>query len=228
MSSPPPPSPPDLPPPSPGSAYVGPQSVVKKSKPVGLAVFSLVASLLGWLCCCLSIISLITSLRALGQARRGEAGGKLMAQIALLFSVLSVLLVLFGSVIGYKLMTFHDQNGVISKEGYLPAFEVRTGDCMQKPRSSPIFVKAIPCGLPHETEVFAMFDTSGPITKEAAVAQCAPAFKDYVGKAMEKSDLELTTVKIAESRFSLSGRIACLVGMKGGADTAGTLKRAKR
>lgn len=207
-----------------GAAYLGPKRTKRGGQPIGLAVTSLVLAILG---CCAGIVPLIMSWMALSRVRRGIGGGKPIAIAAMVISIMYLLVTVFGTAIAFRLLAKRDFNGQVTEAGWLPASDLRTGDCLNRPGSSPLFIKVVPCGLPHETEAFQRLPATNVPNSEMAVL-CAPGFRQYVGIKPGNSELVLMAVRVPQSTFGEAEGIACLVGQQDDQEIAGTLRNARR
>ncbi|MDA0256261.1 MAG: septum formation family protein, partial [Chloroflexi bacterium] len=99
-----------------------------------------------------------------------------------------------------------DESGQIVETGDLGVFDVRLGDCFDDPPSiaegEDIEVDslvAVPCSEPHDNEVYALLDYPAgddepyPGTtalEEYGLGVCFSAFRSYVGRVYESSDLD--------------------------------------
>jgi Septum formation len=108
--------------------------------------------------------------------------------------------VLVSTVAGWYFNASRSPTGEIEKSGDLSVLDLRVGDCFDDKDSSAdqtADVKAVPCTTEHEYEVFyigAMGDGSYP-TDDAfdtyVTQNCDPAFRAYIGKAYDDSDLDI-------------------------------------
>jgi hypothetical protein len=192
---------------------------------MGLAIASFVLALLG---CCAGIVPMIMSWVAMSRARRGIAGGHGLAMAAFIISILYLVATIVGTVLAFKLLTFRGADGTITKEGYLPAGELRAGDCLDRPGRNPLFVKVQPCAFPHETELMARIPAVSSVPESQYAALCVPAFQAYVGIPPQRSQLVLSAIPVRASTFGDASGIACLVGQKDDAQIVGTLRGSRR
>ena len=94
-----------------------------------------------------------------------------------------------------------DERGLIVESGDVSVFSLRVGDCFDDEgfdREEVSSLAAVPCGEPHDNEVYALFDiasadASYPGTEELfalADQACLQRFADFVGVAYEDSELD--------------------------------------
>lgn len=222
---PPPGESPAAPPTGPG-AYLGPPRKQAGGKPVGLAVTSFVLALFG---CCAGVVPMVMSWIAMSKARRGLAGGYSVAMAAFILSVFWFLATIIGTAVLFNLIAQRDAGtGLVTEEGYLPAGEIRAGDCLDRPGRNPIFIKVVPCNMAHEAELIQRMAASPKVPESEFAALCVPAFRQYVGIAPGKSELVLMAIPVDASMFGDAPGIACLVGQKDDALIAGTLRDSRR
>jgi hypothetical protein len=55
-------------------------------------------------------------------------------------------------------------------------------------------VSVISCDVPHDAEVYAVFDDAEAVHDDTAIDRCLPAFGPYVGVAYEESSLDVAAV----------------------------------
>lgn len=134
-----------------------------------------------------------------------------------------------------------DGAGAVATGGAVDPFEVELGDCVEQPVSGNEDVeeveevKAVPCGQPHDGEVYAVFDLPDgdfPGGKEVAAAgeeRCIADFETFVGKAYDESQYDITSLFPAkESWESKDDReYVCIVVAPEGQQVTGTLKGRK-
>jgi hypothetical protein len=110
-----------------------------------------------------------------------------------------LVLVVGAGIYVYTSRANRDNNGAIQREGQVDAFELRVGDCYDEERGAiaasltEVFsVPAVPCGQPHDNEVFAVFDVdlqSFPevdVMDEIAFDGCVEYFEPYVAGPWEQ------------------------------------------
>lgn len=131
-----------------------------------------------------------------------------------------------------------DGSGKVTEAGDLPVNEARIGDCYDEEeegsdRTSTL--AAVPCGVPHDREVFHRFDLAGDrypgveaVSREAAQA-CLDAFVGYVGVAYADSVLDAHPIVPSEETWEDDDdrTVVCVVGQEGGRIT-GSLAGAAR
>jgi len=207
-----------------GAQYLGPPRAQQRL-PMGLAIASLVLALLG---CCAGVVPLVMSWIAMSRARRGIAGGHSFAVAAFIVSFAWIVVSIGGAAILFRALAVRDATGQVVEAGYLPAGELRAADCLDRPGKEPMFVKVVPCGLPHETELIARLPTAGSVPGSELAVLCAPAFRGYVGIQPARSGLKLMAVRVSASTFGDATGIACLVGQQDDAEIAGSLRNSRR
>lgn len=111
-------------------------------------------------------------------------------------------------------------DGAIVRAGQLPSAELAPGDCfaVPDPNSNVVsIVRAQPCDDPHDLEAFHTFDSvhvgafpgEDGFTDEAQ-ALCLPAFRSYVGAAVDDTQLRVyTVVPSADSWATGDRRVVC-------------------
>jgi hypothetical protein len=204
-----------------GAEFLGPARVQNAPQPTGLAITSLVLALVG---CCAGFVPLVMSVVAISRARRGVGGAHSLAVAAFIVSLCWIVVTIGGSAFLFRALAVRDATGQVSEAGYLPAGELRAGDCLDRPGKKPMFVKVIPCGLPHETELIARLPSAGSVPESELAVLCAPAFREYVGIQPGRSGLKLMAVRVSASTFGDAEGIACLVGQQDDAEIAGSLR----
>lgn len=119
------------------------------------------------------------------------------------------------------------------------AFVVGQGDCISLPDESLVeTLETIPCGQPHDAEVYSLFDMSATSTSwpgrdaviEAAVDGCLAAFQPFVGVAYEFSELEVYYLQPTEESWNeLDDReIVCLITALDGSPLTGSMEGSGR
>lgn len=135
-----------------------------------------------------------------------------------------------------------DEAGAVASEGAVDPFEVKLGDCVEQPVSGSDdqveeveSVKAVPCGQPHDGEVYAVFDLPDgdfPGDEEVAAAgeeRCVSEFATFIGKPYDDSQYDITS--LFPTRESWEGQddreYVCIVVAPKGQQATGTLKGKK-
>jgi hypothetical protein len=95
-----------------------------------------------------------------------------------------------------------DAAGEITEAGRISVFDMQVGDCFDDPREGSIeSVPAVPCGEPHDNEVYALphFPAgqgepypSDEMLRGYADEACREGFADYVGVVPEESVFTFT------------------------------------
>lgn len=92
-------------------------------------------------------------------------------------------------------------------------------------------VRIADCAVPHSGEAYARVRAAldglpAKETGEVATQQCATAFNGFIGKAYERSELDMYYV-VLEDRAVADGNVLCLVGLPGSKLT-GTMRDSQR
>ena len=95
-----------------------------------------------------------------------------------------------------------DDDGAIVEGDDLGAFDMEVGDCFNDPegmelgtQSTVLQLPAVPCGDPHDNEVFALIDLEDgdypgvEDVSEEGFMRCMDEFEGYVGAAYDETDL---------------------------------------
>ena len=106
------------------------------------------------------------------------------------------------AIMGYNAMAERNADGEITSAGAVSAFEMRVGDCFDDEAfevSEVSEVPAVPCGDPHDNEVYSTFDIDGAWPGEARVEElafegCYDRFTRVIGKSYEESVLDYTAM----------------------------------
>jgi hypothetical protein len=129
-----------------------------------------------------------------------------------------------------------NDTGEVVQGGQSDAFSVGVGDCLGDAAAGQVSdVQVVPCGEPHDAEVFADFQLDGaeyPGAEEVtrlADEGCLSAFEDYVGLPYQRSALEITYFAPTESSWNDLGDrlVSCLLHDPAG-PVSGSLKGAAR
>ena len=119
-----------------------------------------------------------------------------------------------------------DSTGAIVGEGSVDAFDLRPGDCFNIANTfggdadgQVDSLPGVPCGDPHENEVYATFDltvSSLPdeeILWEMAFDGCEARFETFVGKDYQSSSLDILTLHPTEESWNLKNdrEVVCAV-----------------
>ncbi|MGL3805517.1 septum formation family protein [Paeniglutamicibacter sp. R2-26] len=125
-----------------------------------------------------------------------------------------------------------DEDGTINKEADADAFTIRNGDCLNDPGEGDIeSVPVVPCSTPHEFEVFHEFtlkEATYPKTDDAMLEivgpKCETAFQGFVGRDIDDSRLDFTTLEPSELSWKDGDRtVQCLIGDPEKGKTTGSL-----
>lgn len=144
---------------------------------------------------------------------------------------IAVLLVLVVAVAAACNDAKRDGDGQVNSSRDVSVSDLRPGDCFnggprvaedagEEDRTVTV-VAAVPCGEPHEDEVFAVFDHPAPddalFPGEEAVTKvaqdgCAERFAGYLGTPYEKSKLQVAVIAPGAVSWDEGDRaIVCLV-----------------
>lgn len=103
---------------------------------------------------------------------------------------------------GYYSQVDRDSSGAIVDAGDVDAFDIRLGDCFNDTAAGSANVEitsvsGIPCGEPHDNEVFALVNlTQSAFPGEEAIERlafevCLEKFETFVGRDYESSSLDI-------------------------------------
>jgi glutaredoxin-related protein len=137
----------------------------------------------------------------------------------------AVLVALVAGFIGYAFMTGAQRgdDGSIDSGGRLDAFDVRLGDCFNDADSSMgeeiSSLDAVPCGEPHDNEIYAVFNLEtvefpeGDAMSEIVGEECLSRFEGYVGREYETSVLEVSAMYPTHGSWHERGdrEVACIL-----------------
>jgi hypothetical protein len=116
-----------------------------------------------------------------------------------------------------------DADGAIVGAGSLAADELGVGDCFDDEPSDEevteiLDVPAVPCGEPHDNEVFHAFELRGDeLPSDAEIEgqvdeECLPAFDRFVGSSYEDSELDLFAIWPTAASWAAGDReVLCAV-----------------
>lgn len=128
------------------------------------------------------------------------------------------------------------QTQEITRPGQADVFSIKVGDCLNEiPSQAVESVPVVPCGDPHDEEVFAevtMTDKTWPgddAIYDAAVEYCDAAFHEFVGVSWDDSELDWFPFLPTERGWSEIGdRLVQCVIYDPESKTTGSLKAAGR
>lgn len=153
--------------------------------------------------------------------------------------VVLLLLILGAGTYFYMSQAGRDVTGSIQRAGQLDAFDLRVGDCFDDETGeiaasmTEVFsVPAVPCGEPHDNEVFAVFDVdlaSFPeqeVLDDMAFDGCLEHFEPFVGLDYQSSALEVTTLTPTYKSWHDSGdrEVVCVLYHMEGEALKGTTR----
>jgi hypothetical protein len=113
-----------------------------------------------------------------------------------------------------------DDSGAIASRQTVPVTGLQEGDCFDLPDSQEVGdIDVVPCGEPHDAEVFHVYDLpdadSRPDAEAIAIANrdaCVPAFEGFVGHDFDSSDLDILTFDPSEESWQEGDRtVLCSV-----------------
>lgn len=113
--------------------------------------------------------------------------------------------------VGYLTTARRDDGGALTTAGNVAVDDLRTGDCFNSADAGEISeVHGVPCGEPHEYEVFAVGDYGAenaafPSDAEMELAfgaVCEPAFEPYVGTPYATSAIFGSMITPSEGSWS--------------------------
>jgi hypothetical protein len=201
-----------------GSTYGNPYAP-PSTRTNGQAIASLVLGILGFLTIS-AIVGIILGIVALVRIRRVPQKGKGLAIAGIVLSVLWLAGV--TSIVAYDAahQAHRSGSGQITAPGRLNIFSLRTGDCFDNPGSGSFStVTAIPCGQPHNAQMFAEFNAvnsssypgSSALVKEATNG-CNSRVAGSVDKAKITNSMQIRFLYPLSSSWSLGHRaISCLL-----------------
>ncbi|MBV0895046.1 septum formation family protein [Microbacterium sp. NC79] len=148
-------------------------------------------------------------------ARRSLAAGAALA-LALSLGGCAAVQNLFGSDGDVQ----RDESGEVTEAGTGSAFELEVGDCLDFPSAEEFNdVKLIPCGTPHDAEVFLNYETAESTFDEDALyaeaeEQCAAEFQSYVGSDPATSKFYYTYFTPVEAGWEGGDRVVTCVAVQ--------------
>lgn len=133
-----------------------------------------------------------------------------------------------------------DDAGAVATAGAVDAFDVEVGDCVDEPQAATEgveeieSVQAVPCGEPHDGEVYAAFDlpdSDYPGDDEVSAAgedRCVEEFETFVGASYDDSKYDITSLFPTRESWESQGdrEYVCIVVAPVGEKVTGTLKGA--
>ncbi|MGG5752585.1 septum formation family protein [Zafaria sp. Z1313] len=127
-------------------------------------------------------------------------------------------------------------DGEVVQAGAAHVDAIKTGDCLNEPGSEEFeTVGAIPCGEPHELEMFHAFNvTQDSLPDDAAweriLDECyGAAFTEFAGIAYEDSGLDVFPFAPTDESWAFGDRkVQCLIGEATLEPVTGSLRGAAR
>lgn len=93
-----------------------------------------------------------------------------------------------------------DADGRVVRAGVVETGAIRSGDCFNSGAQPVQMVTVVPCGEPHDYELFFSYDmTGGPYPGEDAIKQdwmqaCMDPFQGFVGRSFDDSSLDVSAI----------------------------------
>lgn len=124
----------------------------------------------------------------------------------------------------------------ITESGQADVFSIKIGDCLDETAADEVTdVPVVPCGDPHDQEVFSEFFLSGDewpgadVIQSESLERCDAAFATFVGVAWDDSELDWFPFTPTEGSWGQNNDrlVQCVVFDPAG-KTTGTLKGAAR
>jgi hypothetical protein len=202
---------PSYPSPSDRDRQLPPPSKTQAGWALGLAI---IPSVITW------IISVVFACSVISRSRDGRDHGKGMAVAALV--IVGVWVAIAITVIAVLVATNaeRDERGGVTDGGRATIVGLHVGDCLPAPEATDeeqLAVQVVPCGEPHDAEVYANFDLDGEWTTLDEVDQisgagCVERFPDYVGIPPGESSLNvLYFIPINERSFNRDSAVVCIL-----------------
>jgi hypothetical protein len=195
----------------------------------GFSIAALTLALFG----CTGVFSIAFGFIGLNQSRRnGDKRGKVYAILALTICGLWLLAiaVFAGLAVARNIADGPDRDatGAIRGERSIALTALHPGDCVKDLESQTgRYVDALPCSVPHSSEVFAVFDLPAGVAdaEKAAQSGCEQRFETYAGnKVPEDAEFFLFTARMEEVGATGDPGVLCFAHQQTGT-TKGSLKR---
>ncbi len=170
--------------------------------------------------------------------RSRAASGRLRLTGRVVGVAVAVVVGLAGPIRGWLGAPDRDQSGAVVGAGRVQVEDLRVGDCLDWPEEGADAVEVddvdlIPCGEPHQLEMYATVDLSSiesypgdeALFSEAGL-QCYESFATFVGVPFEDSQLDFAVVYPSEESWN-DGQdrdATCLVYRLDEAPVTGTLR----
>lgn len=126
--------------------------------------------------------------------------------------------------------------GQVTAPAPADSFSLQVGDCTGPLTTGTVEkLTLVPCGQPHDWEVFAVTDLDGDEYPGAGAVQdeaeeyCQDSFKRFIGVSVGKSEYDLNVLQPTRQTWNQAEdrAVTCLAGKDGG-EIAGTLRDAGR
>lgn len=143
----------------------------------------------------------------------------------------------YAGTTGFEDNTTRDASGAITESGGLGVFELRVGDCVNMPAVGEYYesLEGVPCSDMHDREVYHLFDVPGADWPgDAAVSAsanngCYDAFEPYVGRAYERSDLDIGLLTPTAETWAEGDReVVCMAFQMDGLQLQSTVRNSRR
>jgi hypothetical protein len=161
----------------------------------------------------LGFVLAVVSMFRTGSVRRGRG----LAITALVVSILWIAGVAAAAFAAYSLTAHRDSSGAINRAGNLSVYSLRAGDCIKKFGEGTSFtVDAVPCGEPHDTQVYALFDLADkPFPGEAAVTAdaergCTERLPEAMNARVSGGDVSIGYYQPQEATWGRDREVACV------------------
>ncbi|MFD0994568.1 hypothetical protein HNR16_000163 [Pseudoclavibacter chungangensis] len=126
-----------------------------------------------------------------------------------------------------------DEDGAVAATEEADVFSLKVGDCLNEASGSMISdVEFVPCGEPHDWEVYAETEVEGSELPADIDTQaenyCVPQFESFVGLDYNSSALEVTWFVPSEQSWSSGDKLITCIVLDPAGQTTGSLAGAAR
>jgi hypothetical protein len=214
----------------PPGGYPGPGYPPPAQKPGtnGFAIASLIFGIIGGV-----LLGFIFGFIALSQTKRTGQNGRGLALAGVILSAMWTIGIVLAVILAITTSAKRDTGGSVTEGGSISATALQVGDCVNGLRNSTNLssLPGVPCTLPHEGEVFAVFDLpAGDYPGSAAVddqvsRECNDRLTAYSPSAGSDPDVGLFSVYPLEQNWNRGDRqVVCLATAAGGNTATGSIK----